>query len=838
MLAMKSNQQTETDFSLEKWLSLGSKVSFGRSRDINYLAYDERSAEHDLITMAQVLVSGFKPTGWFGIRIPLATQLRFKLLFVFDELDKIDEGKGKTSSLVDILQALKSLFTTSGITFIFVAGRSLHEHWIEDVQRGDSIFESVFSELHYLPAVWEQVDEICDPLLSAATKLSDYERQLYTDFKKYLAFSGRGIPRRILREFYERVHWDGQRASLTLSERDRRQMRFHADLYGLLTASENRILGPYAGDLRPDWCDKQRLGLYYLVDWILDRGTAAFGLQDLIDAASTQLRGGIAPAPEIAPSVAEALLEVMCEHEYLERFTAPSTDAGEQAVMYRVWSRRLIEMGRYRELTSSIPHHNEGVILSDRYQLLEQVGQGGSAQVFRALDRHNGTIVAIKRFFKEYFSDDSSLQDRLHAEAKVHRGLHHEGIAQLLDVYFNEDRPFMVLEYLDGITLRRLLQATGPMPSEAVITVIRSLLATLTYLHSKGVLWRDVKPSNVFLTKKGRVAILDFGIAQTVGDANVGPDSTRIGFRVGTPKYESPEQISGKALTPASDLFALGIIFYEMLVGRTPGNSTVDFLMNERLHIEIESDLQQIPAELRKVVQKALSVPVEARYQTAEDMLGALPEVDGHESITQLVIQAQQSPVEESVPLHDATLIRSIGKGDQHEVQVSRISELGSIISTSTPSTATASAASSRPGGWAESDSGRTSDEVEGTRNAALVEPHAITVPRGYSVVKVSDSEGTRYLGLFGSEVSIGRAPECDIKINDFVASRFHARLVRENSHYNVEDLNSTNGVYVEGKRIYRTRRLEDADEIQIGQAVLVFEPAELAFSRRITTGP
>lgn len=139
------------------------------------------------------------------------------------------------------------MFTTSGISFISVAGRALHDHWHRDVQRGDRVYESVFSELRYLPEVWDRVDELCDPMVSRTQELPEYDRHLYEDFKRYLAFSGRGIPRRILRSFYERIRWNGEKAALVLSEQDRRQMRSHAELYLLLLNAEQQILGDRPG---------------------------------------------------------------------------------------------------------------------------------------------------------------------------------------------------------------------------------------------------------------------------------------------------------------------------------------------------------------------------------------------------------------------------------------------------------------------------------------------------------------------------------------------------------------------------------------------------------------
>lgn len=839
MLALSTSQQAEASLSLEKWLSFSSKVTSGTSRDINYLAYDERSAENDLIVLAQQLVRGFRPSGWRRLLNPFAAPKKLKLLFVFDELDKIDEASGNESSLTDILHSLKTLFTTSGISFIFVAGRSLHERWQQDVRRGDSVYESVFSESRYLPAVWDQVDDICDPFLSDRQLLTDYDRRLYHDFKRYLAYTGRGIPRRILRGFYDRVRWDGLHATLSLTEQDRRQMRFHAELYQLLSQQEERILGEQSRELRPDWLDKQRLGLYYLLDWILSQGTRPFTIAELIDAAAHELKAGIAPARELAPRVVTGLLEVLCEHHYAEKFTdideTQLGDAGQAPEKYRLPMRRLIEMGRYRDHKKAPQPTAESKVLSERYQVLEKLGEGASAQVFRAVDRQSGRVVAIKYFSADFFSADSSLQERLRAEVAVQRNLNHNGIVEMLDVNFEGETPYIVMEFLEGVTLHRLLINEGALPVPEALGIMRSLLDTLHYLHNQGIIWRDVKPSNILITTDGRVVIIDFGTAQTVKNAQTGPDTTRLGFAVGTPAYMSPEQVRGDKQGPASDLFSLGIILYEMLTGEKPWPVSSPLELYRQLETKPVTSLSgfgQLPTAIQVVLTKALAIDAPERYPTAQAMLEALPHSEPESELAQRAASARQTLCEEDdgervvtmvmpAPVEPEPSIAPLAKGSMKPIFVR-----GDSVARAPAFKDLADSVEPVPPPPPVPAAGKPKARPAPAK-VVEVNLDAMTYPRGYALLTVYEATQTRYLGLFAEKITLGRSSECDVQLNDNLTSRFHASIQKQNQHYVIQDLNSNNGLFINSKRVYQEHVLQDGDSLNIGQTRLVFSAPE-----------
>jgi serine/threonine-protein kinase len=845
MLSTGVTQQAEAQIGFDQWLSLTSKVSSGTSREISYLAYDERSAESDLIGIARRLIDGFRPVGPFGVAWPWRRTIRIKLVLVFDELDKIDEEVEDKSALTEILQTLKTLFTTSGISFLFVAGRSMHEHWLRDVERGDSIFESVFGELHYLPAVWDEIDEICDPLLKGPDELGDYDSELYQDFKRYLAFTGRGIPRRILRGFYERVRWDDHQLRLELSKQDRRQMRFHAQLYALLQEQEQRILGDPSRDLRRDRRDRQRLSLYYLVDWVLANGSVAFNLKDVINAASNLLSAGIAATPQRAPSIAAGMVEVLLEHQYLEQIAntqhpqtvtdEPEPEQDQEQSHYRLLERRLIEMGRYHEEYHEDDAAEAFQTLSNRYGLLDLIGVGVSARVYRAYDQIGGRFVAIKRFNPEYFSADSTLVERLLAEARVQQALEHRGIVQLLDVVLKDQKPYLVMEHLTGATLADMLASDGAMTVERTLTIARPLLEAIGYLHDHGVLWRDLKPSNIMVTLESRIVAMDFGTSQILNDAIAAPDTTRVGLAIGTPAYMSPEQIRAEPPMPQADLFSFGVVLFEMLTGAPPWpvSNAVELLAAIRdAPAHTLPGLLQIDEPLRAVLAKLLDEDPRARYPSAESVLRALPVTADDPDLSAAARRSSES--------------RSSGAGDLSS-HTNFVDDMTRVPPARKPwedapdlrAQASPSADEHSFGPPPLIPDGSTPEPepeppvpddllaLDAESMPVLSAPFAAAAPShtqaGHPALYLREGTVERRYDLIDDPITIGRDKASDLQLNDPAASRNHARIEREGDAYVIEDLNSANGVAINGRPVYKQHRLADRDVIAIGGTEMVF---------------
>ncbi len=210
-----------------------------------------------------------------------------------------------------------------------------------------------------------------------------------------------------------------------------------------------------------------------------------------------------------------------------------------------------------------------GTTIAERYQLQKRIGAGGMAIVYKALDLHTDEVRAVK-ILRPELAADAKQRIRFLREVKVARAAWHDGIVEIFEFGVLPDgNAFFVMEYLDGITLARRLDG-GLLPLAKIFDIILQVLRALHMAHTLGVVHRDIKSENIMLVEDSdgmeRIKILDFGLARMKGDLRL----TATGQVFGTPEYISPEQATGGEATPASDQYAAGILFYEMLTGRTP----------------------------------------------------------------------------------------------------------------------------------------------------------------------------------------------------------------------------------------------------------------------------
>jgi serine/threonine protein kinase len=198
--------------------------------------------------------------------------------------------------------------------------------------------------------------------------------------------------------------------------------------------------------------------------------------------------------------------------------------------------------------------------LAERYELGELIGRGGMAEVHRAHDRLLDRAVAVKLFWAP---EDQAAHQRFDDEAVALARLSHPGLVSIYDVGRLGDRPFLVMEFIDGLSLQSWL-LTGPLPLDHVISIGAILAEALTHAHERGVVHRDVKPSNIMLDQDGMPHLTDFGIARLAGAARI----TNAKEIIGTPAYLAPEQLSGATASPAVDVYALALVLLECLTGR------------------------------------------------------------------------------------------------------------------------------------------------------------------------------------------------------------------------------------------------------------------------------
>ena len=200
-----------------------------------------------------------------------------------------------------------------------------------------------------------------------------------------------------------------------------------------------------------------------------------------------------------------------------------------------------------------------GTVLDNRYRIVSLLGRGGMGEVYRADDLRLEQPVALK-FLPESLEMDPARLARFHGEVRTARQVSHPNVCRVYDIGSTDGRHFLSMEYVDGEDLASLLRRIGRLPADKGVEVARQLCAGLAAAHDRGVLHRDLKPANIMIDGSGRARLTDFGIA---GAASTGED-----VRAGTPAYMAPEQLSGREVTVKSDLFALGLVLYEVFTGR------------------------------------------------------------------------------------------------------------------------------------------------------------------------------------------------------------------------------------------------------------------------------
>ncbi len=290
---------------------------------------------------------------------------------------------------------------------------------------------------------------------------------------------------------------------------------------------------------------------------------------------------------------------------------------------------------------------NEGTILNNRYQLLEQLGSGGMAEVFRARDLMLTRNVAIK-ILRRDFSGNEDFQNNFRQEARAAANLSHPNIVTVHDFGFAEEMLYIVMEYIPGKDLKQLIRERGRFPIDDAIPLIYQACAGIGYAHRAGIVHCDVKPHNMLVSSDGRLKVTDFGIARALSSIMPGEKADVVW---GSPLYFAPEQAKGEGPSPASDVYSLGVVLYELLSGTPPFTAgSADELA--RLHISgrpvpIREYLPEIPTALEEITMKVLAKEPAARYRTA-DQLGRVLKTFGTQRD---VMMPRSQPVPEAIPV-------------------------------------------------------------------------------------------------------------------------------------------------------------------------------------------
>ena len=295
-------------------------------------------------------------------------------------------------------------------------------------------------------------------------------------------------------------------------------------------------------------------------------------------------------------------------------------------------------------------------ILADRYRLVEQIGVGGMALVYRAIDQRTGHSVAVK-VLKPEFNKDAEFVGRFQREAEAASRMTHHNIVNLLDVGMDGDNRYLVMEYVQGKTLKEVIREKGRVNAAVAAQITIRILSALQHAHQNGIIHRDIKPQNILVHADGHIKVADFGIARMANSSTL----TRNDTVMGSVHYFSPEQASGRAADVTSDIYSVGVVLYEMLTGRVPfdGDSTVAVAM-QHLHARptpIETIAPEVPLAICHVAMMAMEKNPKYRYQSAREMAAELRmALEGRTDQMQprLVEKTPATPPPSSIPVPQA----------------------------------------------------------------------------------------------------------------------------------------------------------------------------------------
>jgi serine/threonine-protein kinase len=453
------------------------------------------------------------------------------------------------------------------------------------------------------------------------------------------------------------------------------------------------------------------------------------------------------------------------------------------------------------------------------YLIVEEIGDGGHAFVFKGMK--GSEPVAIK-MLKPSATSDPATEKRFLAEVDALKTLDHPNIVAFKDYLFLGGFHYLVMEFMDAGSTDHLIRLVGPIEARYAVPILNQVLQGIAHAHSLGYVHRDLKPNNLLLNRNGQAKITDFGIAKVLGGETV----TNQGFVLGTTAYMAPEYLAHGRDSEQSDLYAIGVSFYEILSGRRPfefgrEDESVAAFARRIVHEQPVplSRHRPVPPELERIVMTAIERDPRKRYKTADglraDLAAAFPDF-------------VQRPIQ---ILH--------GRPRTDELQLRRHPRGARPLP---PTTGAGAGLLERLGGLLRRRSRRAS-AANGARGDTRVETpnHAARVPyldelhEPDQVAMTEASELSAFLSVVsgpdqGSRFGLrpisrlGRDLRFDIRPRDSEVSRQHAVITFDGTGFTLRDLNSSNGTFVNGERVEIERPLRHGDVIQIGTTKLRFE--------------
>jgi len=269
----------------------------------------------------------------------------------------------------------------------------------------------------------------------------------------------------------------------------------------------------------------------------------------------------------------------------------------------------------------------KGTTLASRYEIIEELGKGGMGRVYKVHDTEIKEKVALK-LLKPEIAADEKIIERFRNELKIARKVSHKRVCRMYDIGKEEEKYFITMEYVEGKDLKSLIREKGTIPENEVLKLTKQICEGLAEAHELGIVHRDLKPQNIMIDKEGNAKIMDFGIARSVEV----PGVTQTGIIIGTPDYISPEQAEGVEADQRSDIYALGIILYEMMTGRVPfkGYTALSVAIKHKSQLPKEPKKlnPEVSKDLNRLILICMEKDRERRYQKAEDLLSDIRNIE------------------------------------------------------------------------------------------------------------------------------------------------------------------------------------------------------------------
>ena len=792
------------------WFGVEASKSSASIETLGFLGYDDRAAELDLIRLSRALLAGTPRRGMGQMLRRLtgqpAARRGLRLVFVFDELDKLEEHERRVnpearSSVDELIDVLKNLFTTAGVSFVFVAGKDMYDRWLADRRRGDSVYESVFSSALYLPCVWEAPQLLLDQLLEVPREgfagmscaqpgcglrgqevpvcpqcgKAAGEASVVEELPAFLAFEGRGIARRINRALDELVAFHDGQPFLRIPPATRRWVTMCRAVEDALAAGLSAASVDVAGRELSDLGDRRRLAAYYLIDAILFRGAERISDADL-RAVAEGLHPRIAPESDQLDSLVDSLIDALLDGGILEPWQASAMDRQLEATpgrQYRLAARwrGLAQESPPPPLPDPVPSPASG--LPERFEVRELLAMGGMGQVYVAMDRETRREVAVKTLLPGRRSD-RSVRARFAREARHLGMVEHPNIVKLIAADPDASEPWIAMERVEGLELQRIA-AAGPSLPGMVSRLILDVASAVDTLLAQGIHRLDLKPGNLVLSPTGRVVLIDLGIARREDDATI----TQVEAIIGTLAYMAPEIVMrGGPVDPASaELWSLAAVAWELLTGVPHRRgSDVATLMRQVGGDPLEDRDEEL-AHLSPHIIRQLANGLSPDPASRPDSVGAW---------AQGLADAAPPASDRELAAWALQLERTIRDQSRRREANTAFFELGNQA----PSLPPPPSANPAP-------------------------EHQI------SVLCSNGPEGTYWTAFFDAGISrirFGRAEDNDLQLDTPEASRYHGAFVARGDTWVVEDYGSANGTLVDGQRVAKEAAISRMSTVNVGR--------------------